>query len=123
MLIPVILMLFIMLSGKNGVIVIVEVDASGKYQVIQACSSGAYYKSLLFNLKEPLRTEATDLLFSDLGISILDYVFGLELKAITTMDPNNFNWKFFDFAGNTYQIWNMKQAENRSVNMFMVDEI
>jgi len=110
----------ILLFGNNRNVVVV-VDASLKYQIIQGFGgSGAYYESLLFSLKEPLRTEVVDLLFSDLGISIYRMRVWTRIESGNDdNNPNHFNWEHFDFTSDPHQVWNAKQAKKRGVNMFM----
>ncbi|MDW8034358.1 MAG: hypothetical protein RMI79_05470, partial [Nitrososphaerota archaeon] len=118
-LISILLIVFnILLERENNALV--EVDASFKYQVIQGFGgSGAYYESLLFNLKEPLRSEVADLLFSELGINIYRLRVWTKIESSNDdKDPNHFNWEHFDFTSDPYQVWNAKQAKSRGVSMF-----
>lgn len=100
---------------------IITVDGSIRYQKIDGFGgSGAYYENLLRNLQEPKRTEAANLLFSDLGTSIY------RLRAWTKIesandddDPNHFNWAAFNFNTDEDQVWNAIQAKNRRVTKFI----
>jgi glucuronoarabinoxylan endo-1,4-beta-xylanase len=99
----------------------VTVDGSIRYQIIEGFGgAGAYYENLLRNLQEPKRTEAANLLFSDLGISIYRLRLWTEIESINDdNDPNHFNWAAFNFSTDQDQVWNAIQAKNRGVTKFL----
>lgn len=118
------LFLYFLVQNRIGVTLIesiIEVDGARKYQRIEGFGgSGAYYEHLLRNLKEPLRTEATDLLFSDLGISIYRLRVWTKIESENDDDdPNNFNWEAFDFTTDQDQVWNALEAKKRGVTKFI----
>lgn len=100
---------------------IIEVNGAKRYQRIEGFGgSGAYYEHLLRNLREPLRTEAADLLFSDLGINIYRLRVWTKIEGKNDdNDPNNFNWEAFDFTTDQDQIWNALEAKKRGVTKFI----
>jgi glucuronoarabinoxylan endo-1,4-beta-xylanase len=99
----------------------VTIDGSIKYQTIDGFGgSGAYYESWLKSLQEPARTNAANLLFSDLGTSIF------RLRTWTGIEPlnddddtNNFNWAAFNFNTDLDQVWTAQQARDRGVTKFI----
>jgi glucuronoarabinoxylan endo-1,4-beta-xylanase len=97
------------LPKKNAT---VTADASIKHQTIDGFGgSGAYCEGLLKNLKEPTRTEATNLLFTDLGTSIH------RLRAWTKIEsPANSS---YNFNTDEDQVWTATQAKERGVTQFM----
>ncbi|MBO3800470.1 MAG: hypothetical protein FGF52_05395 [Candidatus Brockarchaeota archaeon] len=104
-------------SGKSSIII----DGSIKYQEIEGFGgSGAYYESLIKNLREPQRTEVINLLFSDLGISIYRLRVWTRIEPTNDdNDPNNFNWKAFRFSTSDSQIWNAQRAKEKGVTKFI----
>jgi glucuronoarabinoxylan endo-1,4-beta-xylanase len=99
----------------------VTVDGSTRYQKIDGFGgSGAYYENLLRNLQEPKRTEAANLLFSDLGTSIYRLRVWTGIESVNDdNDPNHFNWAAFNFSTDENQVWNAIQAKNRGVTKFL----
>lgn len=115
-----IIVLYFLIQGMIGVRSI-EIDGAKRYQRIDGFGgSGAYYEWLLRSLREPYRTEAVDLLFSDLGVNIY------RLRAWTKIeimndddDPNNFNWEVYNFTVDQDQVWNAIEAKKRGVTKFI----
>jgi len=100
----------------------ITIDGYVIYQEIEGFGgAGAYYESLIRNLREPQRSEVLDLLFSELGINIY------RLRVWTRIependdnDPNNFNWSRFYFSSaSDAQVWTAQQAKARGVTKFM----
>ncbi|MEM1557474.1 MAG: glycoside hydrolase [Thermoproteota archaeon] len=100
----------------------ITIDGYIIYQEIEGFGgSGAYYESLVKNMKEPQRSEVLDLLFSELGISIY------RLRVWTRIeprnddnDPNRFNWnKLYFSSASDAQVWTAQQAKARGVTKFM----
>ncbi|MCS7119829.1 MAG: glycosyl hydrolase [Candidatus Bathyarchaeota archaeon] len=106
---------------KQDGTVSLTVDGSRKYQVIEAFGgAGAYYEGLLRNLMEPKRTEATDLLFSDLGITMYRLRVWTQIEKVNDdEDPNHFNWSAFNFSTDLDQVWNALEAKKRGVTEFV----
>lgn len=114
------LILYIFIQSIPGVKPI-EVDGAKRYQIIEGFGgSGAYYEWLLRNLREPYRTIVADLLFSDLGISIYRLRAWTKIESVNDdSDPNNFNWKAFNFTTDQDQVWNAIEAKKRGVTKFI----
>ncbi|MCS7138793.1 MAG: hypothetical protein NZ873_01900, partial [Crenarchaeota archaeon] len=108
-------------GSVQNTVVSIRVNTSIKYQVIEGFGgSGAYFESLVYNLREPLKTEVLNLLFSDLGISIYRMrVWSLIEIYNDDNDPNNFNWDGFNFNTDWHQVWNAQQAKARGVSKFL----
>jgi glucuronoarabinoxylan endo-1,4-beta-xylanase len=106
------------LSRKNAT---VTVDGLIEYQTIDGFGgSGAYEEGLLKNLQEPKRTEAANLLFSDLGTSIYRLRAWTKIESVNDDDdPNHFNWPAFNFNTDQDQVWTAIQAKNRGVTRFI----
>ena len=93
------------------------IDPSQRFQTIDGFGASiAFLSNEVFVMKEPYRSEVLDLLFKDLGTTILRLRTNVDTEFTNDNDdPFVTNWENLNFKKDAAQVWTAKQALARGV--------